>query len=79
MNPTWPLIAVSPPSLSLCSSPVLRLRCSSSVSRNFTASLSRRVNLHILANAGFRFMKQIFNNIEQLMAYFQNHINDKVT
>jgi hypothetical protein len=24
-------------------------------------------------------MKQIFNNIEQLMAYFQNHINDKVT
>jgi hypothetical protein len=30
----------------------LRSRCSSSVSRNFTASLSRRVNLHILANAG---------------------------
>ncbi|WJX61310.1 hypothetical protein P8452_46416 [Trifolium repens] len=46
MNPTWPLISVSPPSLSLCSSQVFRSRCSSSVSRNFTASLSRRVNLH---------------------------------
>ncbi|KAL5078321.1 hypothetical protein RYX36_017305 [Vicia faba] len=25
---------------------------------------------------GFKFRKQIFNNVEQLMAYFQNHIND---
>ncbi|WJX38408.1 hypothetical protein P8452_26076 [Trifolium repens] len=71
MNPTWPLIAVSPPSLSLCSSPVLRSRCSSSVSRNFTASLSRRVNLHILANAGISKQDTIWIQVHE--ANIQQH------
>lgn len=27
---------------------------------------------------GFKFRKQIFDNVEQLVAYFQNHINDSI-
>jgi transcription elongation factor SPT6 len=49
----------------------------------FILSYIRTTNPHhefiAIHPKGFRFRKQIFNNIEQLMAYFQNHINDKVT
>jgi transcription elongation factor SPT6 len=49
----------------------------------FILSYIRTTNPHhefiAIHPKGFRFRKQIFNNIEQLMAYFQSHINDKVT
>ncbi|XP_050882451.1 transcription elongation factor SPT6 homolog isoform X9 [Lathyrus oleraceus] len=48
----------------------------------FILSYIRSTNPHheyiALHPKGFKFRKQIFNNVEQLMAYFQNHINDNV-
>lgn len=49
----------------------------------FILSYIRSTNPHheyiAIHPKGFKFRKQIFNNVEQLMAYFQTHINDNVT
>lgn len=48
----------------------------------FILSYIRNTNPHhefvAIHPKGFKFRKQIFKNIEELVAYFQNHINDKV-
>ncbi|KAG5047637.1 hypothetical protein JHK86_017043 [Glycine max] len=48
----------------------------------FILSYIRSRNPHhefvAIQRKGFKFRKQIFKNIEQLVAYFQNHINDNV-
>lgn len=48
----------------------------------FILSYIRSTNPHheyiAIHPKGFKFRKQIFNNVEQLVAYFQNHINDNV-
>lgn len=46
----------------------------------FILSYIRSINLHHeyigIQPKGFKFRKQIFENVEQLVIYFQNHIND---
>ncbi|KAJ1428325.1 YqgF/RNase H-like domain superfamily [Sesbania bispinosa] len=48
----------------------------------FILSYIRSTNPHhefvAIHPKGFKFRKQIFKNVEQLVAYFQNHINDNV-
>lgn len=48
----------------------------------FILSYIRTTNPHhefiAIHPKGFKFRKQIFNSVEQLVAYFQNHINDNV-
>lgn len=48
----------------------------------FVLSYIRSTNPHhefiAIHPKGFKFRKQIFNNVEQLLGYFQSHINDNV-